>query len=308
MTHAIGDAANRQVLDVYEELLASMGRGKANAGAAADLRWRVEHVQILAREDMSRFAHLGVIPSMQPSHCAADLSYAEERLGPERVRTSYAWQTLLNTGVEHLPFGSDFPTAGRVPPMLALHAAVTRETPEGAPPGGWFPSQRVTREQAIKGYTVDAAFASFREAELGRLLPGYLADMVVLDQDVLTVEAMLILNTTVLGTVVGGRVVYPLPQKDAHSRQQGCPADCASASSESSGPTTACRPMARVSRDLARLACAGVDRGALGIAGAAASAAGAEGQQEVAFWEREYAEGVREERHERTRGVTLIVI
>mmetsp|Transcript_901 Transcript_901/g.2028 ORF Transcript_901/g.2028 Transcript_901/m.2028 type:complete len:656 (+) Transcript_901:86-2053(+) len=201
-THAIGDAANRQVLDVYESI------GKTFEGGTSDRRWRVEHAQILSAEDLGRFAKLGVIPSMQPSHEAADLSYAEARLGHDRASRSYAWSTLLKTGIKALPFGSDFPTAGSIPPLLGFHAAVTRETPQGIPAGGWFPNERVTREQAIKGYTVDAAYASFREADLGRLLPGFYADLVVFDRDLLTCDSKDILNASVLATVVGGDVVH----------------------------------------------------------------------------------------------------
>ena len=203
-THAIGDAANQQVLDVYEELMPS-ARSAAGRG---DLRWRVEHAQILAAADVGRFARLGVIPSMQPTHCAADLDYAVQRLGWDRASRGYAWASLLKSGVRALPFGSDFPTAGQIPPLLGLHAAVTRETAEGVPPEGWFPSERVTRTQAVKGYTVDAAVASFREHELGSIRPNFLADLTILDTDVLTVDAPKILGAQVLGTVVGGHVVF----------------------------------------------------------------------------------------------------
>jgi len=198
-THAIGDAANRQVLDVYEALK-PQGR-----------RWRVEHAQILAEEEITRFARLGALPSMQPSHCASDLPYAERRLGYGRASRSYAWMKLLRTGVQAMPFGSDFPTAGSLPPLLGLHAAVTRETPEGEPRGGWFPTQRVTALQALKGYTADAAFASFREQELGAIAPGFYADLSIFDLDILTADAPKILSATVLATFVGGRATHAAP-------------------------------------------------------------------------------------------------
>eukprot|EP00629_Pelagomonadales_sp_RCC1024_P000445 CAMPEP_0119271726 /NCGR_PEP_ID=MMETSP1329-20130426/8199_1 /TAXON_ID=114041 /ORGANISM="Genus nov. species nov., Strain RCC1024" /LENGTH=526 /DNA_ID=CAMNT_0007271777 /DNA_START=96 /DNA_END=1672 /DNA_ORIENTATION=- len=176
-THAIGDAANRQILDVYEA-----------AGVRPAERFRVEHVQILNATDVGRFAKLGVIPAMQPSHVASDLGYADARLGP-RANLSYAWRSLKNTSLHlgALPLGSDFPTAGSIPVLLGFHAAVTRETPANAPAGGWHPEQRLTPLEALRGYTRDAAVASFREGELGALLPGYLADLTVLAEDPVTV-------------------------------------------------------------------------------------------------------------------------
>jgi len=199
--HAIGDAANRQVLDVYEELLNAKGRGE-------DLRWRVEHSQILAPSDVSRFAQLGVIPSMQPSHCASDLTYADKRLGPKRAAGGYIWQGLLQSGVKVLPFGSDFPTAGTIPPLLGIHAAVSRQTPGGFPKGGWHPEQRVSMARAIQGYTSDSAHASFREAELGELREQFYADLTVLDRNIFSVSTDKLLDTAVLATIVGGKVTY----------------------------------------------------------------------------------------------------
>lgn len=238
-THAIGDAANRQVLGAYERVLharrAARGGADAEDGQACeDVRWRVEHAQMLARADVGRFAALGVIPSMQPSHCASDLSYAERRLGPERAKLAYAWRSLLQSGVKHMPFGSDFPTAGTVPPLLGLHAAVTRQRADGTPAAGWHPEQRVTRLQALRGYTTDAAYASFREAELGRIAPGFRADLTAFDRDVLTCPAADLLVTRVLATVVGGRVVFSRGRRPSSSdrvttrldgrcgRAQGC--------------------------------------------------------------------------------------
>lgn len=227
--HAIGDAANKQILDVFEELQGP------RYGLGNDQRWRVEHAQILRAQDIPRFKSLGVIPSMQPSHVASDLLYAENRLGHDRASRSYAWRSLLRTGIPALPFGSDFPTAGQVPPMLGLHAAVTRQNVDGAPAGGFFPEERVTREQAIRGFTVDSAFASFREHELGSIQAGFLADFAIFDRDVLTVDAAQLLQATVVGTVVGGRVVYAAPSK----RQDAA--------------TPAVAPLASVKRELAAL-------------------------------------------------------
>ena len=194
--HAIGDAANRQVLDVYEQ-----------AGVAPSDRFRVEHVQILSEQDLPRFAKLGVIPSMQTTHCASDLGYADARLGA-RANLSYAWRALKDTGVDVLPLGSDFPTAGTIPPLLGLHAGITRERPDGTPRGGWHPEERLTPLEALRGYTRDAAFAAFRETELGALEPGYAADITLLAGDPVTCDPARLPGLAVLGTIVGGDVVY----------------------------------------------------------------------------------------------------
>jgi len=196
-THAIGDAANRLVLDAYE----SFDRGP-------DSRWRIEHAQILDASDVPRFANLSVIASFQPSHCASDLGYAVDRLGPDRAALAYAWQSLLATKPLAMPFGSDFPTAGSVPPLLGFHAAVTRQTPQGVPAGGFFPGERVSRTQALSGFTRDAAFASFREDDLGRIKEGFRADLTVFDIDILSVDANEILSAQIVATVVGGNVAY----------------------------------------------------------------------------------------------------
>ena len=198
--HAIGDAANRQILDVYEQ-----------AGAKAADRFRVEHVQILSEQDLPRFSKLGVIPSMQTTHCASDLGYANDRLGA-RANLSYAWRALLDSGVDVLPLGSDFPTAGTIPPLLGLHAGITRERPDGTPRGGWHPEERLTPLEALRGYSHDAAFAAFRETELGALEPGYNADITLLAADPVTCDPARLPGLAVLGTVVGGDVVFAAPR------------------------------------------------------------------------------------------------
>ena len=198
--HAIGDAANRQILDVYEQV-----------GVAASDRFRVEHVQILSQQDLPRFGKLGVIPSMQTTHCASDLGYAEARLGA-RANLSYAWRALKDTGVDVLPLGSDFPTAGTIPPLLGLHAGITRERPDGTPKGGWHPEERLMPLEALRGYTHDSAYAAFRENELGALDPGYEADITLLAADPVTCDPALLPGLAVLGTIVGGDVVFAAPR------------------------------------------------------------------------------------------------
>lgn len=200
-THAIGDRANRVVLDAYEAALTSLNL------TASDHRFRVEHAQILAPSDLPRFAPLGVLPSMQPGHATADMRYAEQRLGARRLQDAYAWKSVLESGVRRLPFGSDFPTAGVVNPFWGIHAAVTRQDHHKQPPGGWYPSQRVSVERALRGYTMDAAFAARAEAMQGSITKGKYGDFVVIDRDILKVDPSEIWSTKVLGTYLGGRRV-----------------------------------------------------------------------------------------------------
>src|SRR5262249_52609898 len=144
-THAIGDAANRVTLDAYEQ-------ARRDVPDARDPRLRVEHAQVLALEDVPRFAKAGVIPSMQPTHCTSDMGWAEKRLGPQRVRGAYAWKSLLRTGV-HLPLSSDFP-GETLTPFYGIYAAIPRQDPHGDPPNGWYPEQKLTIDEALKGYTI----------------------------------------------------------------------------------------------------------------------------------------------------------
>lgn len=203
--HCIGDRANHVVLDIYEDIL-------ANASFSVDaLRPRIEHAQILTLDDIKRAGKLGVIPSVQPTHATSDMWYAEDRLGPYRIQGAYAYRTLLNTsptGV--LPLGSDFPVEG-INPLLGFYAAVSRlsvngDSPHG--PGGWYPSERLTRAEALKGMTLDTAYASFSEDILGSLSIGKKADFVVLDRDIMTVPMEDILGTKVIATVIDGEVEY----------------------------------------------------------------------------------------------------
>jgi predicted amidohydrolase YtcJ len=197
-THAIGDRGNRNVLDAYEKALAAV--------PVADPRLRIEHAQVLSPDDIPRFAALGVIPSMQASHQTSDMGWAEKRVGSERIKGAYAWRSLLRTGVV-VPNGSDFPVE-RVNPLISFHSAVTRQDADNLPPGGWYPDQRMTREEALEAMTIWPAYASFQESVAGSLTPGKYADFVVLDQDIMEVPAERILATRVLATYLGGKAVY----------------------------------------------------------------------------------------------------
>jgi len=196
--HAIGDRGNRIVLDAFDSALRKTPK--------ADHRFRIEHAQILSPEDIPRFARLGVIPSMQATHQTSDMGWAEARVGPQRIRGAYAWRSLLNTGVV-IPNGTDFPVE-EVNPLLTFHAAVTRQNPSNQPAGGWYPEQKMTREEALQSMTIWAAYAGFQEASLGSLTPGKYADFVILDRDIMQVPDTEILGTRVISTWIGGKRVY----------------------------------------------------------------------------------------------------
>lgn len=197
-THAIGDRANRVVLDELAEAF--------DAVPVADHRFRIEHAQILHPDDLARFAELGVIPSMQASHQTSDMYWAGARIGPTRELGAYAWRSLLDTGVI-IPNGSDLPVE-LTNPLISFHAAVSRQDAKDWPAGGWHPEQRMTRDEALKSMTIWPAQAAFMEAEVGSLSVGKRADFVVLDQDLMRVPAELILRTHVLQTWLGGERVY----------------------------------------------------------------------------------------------------
>jgi len=197
-THAIGDRANRTTLDAYEQALRAVPR--------ADHRFRIEHAQIIHRQDIPRFAQLGVIPSMQTSHQTSDAAMTMNRIGWTRTQGGYAWRSLLNTGTI-IPNGTDFPVEP-VNPLIGFHSAVTRQDANGWPAGGWFPEERMTREEALRSMTIWPAFAGFMEDVSGSLTPGKYADFVVLDQDIMSVAPERILDTHVVMTVLGGQVVY----------------------------------------------------------------------------------------------------
>ena len=197
-THAIGDRGNRTTLDAYEQALRAVPR--------ANHRFRVEHAQILHRQDIPRFAQLGVIASMQASHQTSDAPMAMNRLGWTRVQGGYAWHSLLASGAI-VANGTDAPVEP-INPLIGFHAAVTRQDENGWPAGGWFPAERMTREEALRSMTIWPAYAGFMEDVSGSLTPGKYADFVVLDQDIMSVAPERIMDTHVLVTVLGGSVVY----------------------------------------------------------------------------------------------------
>ena len=196
--HAIGDRGNRIVLDAFDSALRKFPR--------ADHRFRIEHAQTISPQDIPRFAGLGVIPSMQSSHQTSDMGWIERRLGPERVKGAYAWRSLLETGAI-IPNGTDAPVE-RATPLITFHSAITRQNPDNQPAGGWYPDQKMTREEALKSLTIWPAYAAFEEKVLGSLTPGKYADFVVLDQDIMRVPETAIMKTRVLATYIGGKLVY----------------------------------------------------------------------------------------------------
>ena len=177
--HAIGDRANAEILDLYERV--------ARANGPKDRRFRIEHAQHLRPEDIPRFAKIPVIASMQPYHAIDDGRWAQKRIGDERCRTTYAFRSLLDTGAR-LAFGSDWDVAP-LSPIAGIDAAVTRRTLDGKNPGGWFPEQRISVQEALRAYTAGGAYAAFEEKEKGTLASGYLADFVLLSRDILEIPS-----------------------------------------------------------------------------------------------------------------------
>ncbi|MGX5672305.1 amidohydrolase [Thermomonas fusca] len=202
-THAIGDRGNRIALDAYAHEL-----GK---DAAGNHRWRIEHAQILSHEDLPRLAQLHVIASMQPTHATSDMPWAEDRVGPQRIVGAYAWRQLRDAGT-HLALGSDFPVES-VDPRLGLYAAVTRADGNGLPAGGWYPDEKLTAFEALRGFTLEAAYAGFAEAEVGSLAAGKRADFVVLAEDPLAVPGAALRTLTVKATYVDGEPVFEAGRK-----------------------------------------------------------------------------------------------
>lgn len=222
-THAIGDRANRIVLDAYEKAM------QQNPLKSIDSRLRIEHAQVISEEDIPRFKNLNVIPSMQPIHCTSDMYWAQARLGPDRVRGAYAWRSLLDDG-NMIASGSDFPVE-HPNPLLGFYAAVTRQDKNGIPKSaddirryfqlsadgidnpkhfenGWYAEQRMTREEALKSFTLWAAYAEFAANQKGSIEEGKLADLVILSKDIMTCEPKDIIATEVEATIVGGKIKY----------------------------------------------------------------------------------------------------
>lgn len=196
--HAIGDRANSAVLDIFEEVV--------RTNPAWDRRFRIEHAQHLRQEDIARFAALGVIASVQPYHAIDDGVWAASRIGADRVRTTYAFRSMLDAGV-HVCFGSDW-TVAPLHPLGGIYAAVTRRTLDGKNPGGWVPEQKVSVEEAVRCTTINNAYASFEEDIKGSITPGKLADLVVLGEDIFTIPHERIRDVAVQMTVVDGRIVH----------------------------------------------------------------------------------------------------
>lgn len=196
-THAIGDRGNRIVLDTYAQVLGEAG---------GDLRWRIEHAQIVDVADIASFAKLKLIASMQPTHATSDMPWAQARLGRSRLAGAYAWQRFAKAGVP-LALGSDFPVE-QVSPLLGLYAAVTRQDTDGKPKGGWLPDQRLGRSEALRGFVAGAAYAQFAEADLGSISPGKFADFTLVQKDLFLIPAHEIPSDTISATVVAGKVVF----------------------------------------------------------------------------------------------------
>ncbi|MBI3422976.1 MAG: amidohydrolase [Acidobacteria bacterium] len=202
--HAIGDRANRTILDWYERAFNEVA--PIERTTRDDPRWRIEHAQIVHPDDIPRFAKLKIIPSMQPSHAIGDLHFAPARLGMERLKGAYAWQTFLKQG-NVIAGGSDAPVE-RGEPMIEFYAAVARKDAKGFSGAGWHPEEKVTREQALKMFTLWAAFAAFEEKSRGTIEIGKLADLTVLSADIMTIPESEILKTRCALTVVNGEVVF----------------------------------------------------------------------------------------------------
>ncbi|MFM7487556.1 MAG: amidohydrolase, partial [Cytophagales bacterium] len=200
-SHAIGDRANREILDRYEAAF------NENPDKAKDVRYRIEHAQHLALSDIPRFAQLGVIPAMQANHLSSDRPWAIERLGEKRIKEgAYMWQSLLKSGAK-IVNGTDVPVEP-INPMASFFASVTRQTLKGQPEGGFEPAEKMTREQALRSYTLDAAYGAFEEKIKGSIEVGKLADFTIFDQDIMTVPDAELLKTQVMATVVAGNLRF----------------------------------------------------------------------------------------------------
>jgi predicted amidohydrolase YtcJ len=198
--HAIGDRANRETLNAFE-------RAFSKHGEVSDPRFRIEHAQILDRADIRRFAQLGVVAAMQGVHATSDMPWTAERIGEERTAEgAYVWAKLLGSGVR-IANGTDAPVES-ISALDCFYASITRQDKNGEPENGWYPEHRMSRQQALRSYTLDAAYAAFEENEKGSIEPGKLADITVVSKDIMTVQPRDILDTEVLYTIIGGEVVF----------------------------------------------------------------------------------------------------
>jgi len=195
-THAIGDRANRIVLDSFAKVL----KGKN------DRRFRVEHAQVVSLPDFQLFKDFNVVASVQATHATSDMRWAEKRLGPDRIAGAYAWRKFLSMGIP-LANGSDFPVEDPNP-MYGLYASFTRQDHSGFPAGGWTPDQRLTRQEALKSFTLDAAYAAFEENTKGSITPGKLADFLILDRDIMKVAPKDVITAKIRETYLSGKAVY----------------------------------------------------------------------------------------------------
>lgn len=196
--HAIGDKANALILDIFEKVIGQNG--------PRERRWRIEHAQHLRPEDIARMGRLGIIASVQPYHAIDDGRWAEAKIGRERCRTTYAFRSLLDAGVL-LTCGSDW-TVAPLNPLTGIYAAVTRQTTDGKNPGGWFPEQKISLEEALRGYTRNGAYAEFAEDKKGSIAAGKLADLVVLDRNIFQIPVEEISQARVRTTIVGGTIIF----------------------------------------------------------------------------------------------------
>ncbi|MCP4725336.1 MAG: amidohydrolase [bacterium] len=198
-THAIGDLANRITLNAYK-------RAISDVPEAEDHRLRLEHAQVTAIEDMPKFAPLNIVLSMQPPHATSDMPWAEIRVGPERIKGAYAWRSFLDTGV-HFTLNSDFP-GETLDPFRGMYFAETRQTVNGEPEGGWYPEQCLTRDEVLKAYTIEAAYSGFEEEIKGRIMPGMLADFIVISGDITSISSEELLRIKVEKTFLGGKEIF----------------------------------------------------------------------------------------------------
>jgi predicted amidohydrolase YtcJ len=198
IVHAIGDRANQQMLEIFKTV--------AEQNGLRDRRFRIEHAQHLRASEIPRFGRQGVIASMQPHHAIDDGRWCESRVGAERCRGAYVFRSLEDAGAT-LAFGSDW-TIAPLDPLTGIHAAVTRRTLDGRNPNGWQPQEKITIAQTVRAYTVGSAYAEFTETVKGSIMPGKLADLVILDRDIFTIDPVDILKTRVVCTVMDGKIVF----------------------------------------------------------------------------------------------------